>query len=105
MSGAPGDVADSEERGAWWNSVCSEVWASWAALTWVRSLGMRSSGVSLLARGVFLGFHVGHDLGESFVSAGEDGGEGAEAGAGLEAAPMEAVQVAALGGVFDGAEA
>ncbi len=33
-------------------------------------------------------FHVDHDLGESFVRSGEDGGEGAEFCAGFQAAPF-----------------
>ena len=50
-------------------------------------------------------FHVGHDLGESFVGAGEDGGERAEFGAGLEAAPLQVVEFAISCGDFDVAEA
>src|SRR6185312_1616351 len=50
-------------------------------------------------------FHVGHNLYESFVSAREDRGEGAEFCSGLEAAPLQIVQFAIARGEFNVSEA
>ena len=50
-------------------------------------------------------FHVSHNLGESFVRSGEDGGEGAELCAGFQAAPLEVFQFAIACCLFDVAEA
>src|ERR1019366_1483387 len=50
-------------------------------------------------------FHVGHNLGESFVCSGKDGGEGAEFRAGFQAAPLEILQFAVPCCFFDASQA
>ena len=73
-------------------------------LEWVRRGGLGCRGWSALR--VWMGvFHVSHNLGESFVCSGKDGGERAEFCAGFQAAPLEVFQFAVACCFFDVAQA